>query len=163
MSVKSWRSDRESLREKCQNAEFFLVCVFLYLNWIRKFTPYHRIQSLYRIIWTRKNSVLGHFSCSESFYYLYGKVLFQRLLFLRTAAFWKQLVFLGNLLFKSLLSCKLWTCLPCQRISLHTLFIFRCSAGQLSVIAKTKEDVCWNSSCWQSVTWLQLINRRIRS
>ena len=37
-----------SQREKCPNAEFFLV----------------RIQSEYRKIWTKKNSVFGHFSCS---------------------------------------------------------------------------------------------------
>ena len=29
-----------SLIEKCPNAEFFLVCVFLYSDWIRIFTPY---------------------------------------------------------------------------------------------------------------------------
>ena len=34
--------------EKCPNTEFFLV----------------RIQSEYRKIWTKKNSVSGHFSCS---------------------------------------------------------------------------------------------------
>ena len=37
-----------SLREKCPNMEFFLVCIFLYSDPIR----------------TRKNSVFGHFSCS---------------------------------------------------------------------------------------------------
>ena len=34
------------LREKCPNTEFFLVCIFPYLDWIRK-------------KWTRKNSVFG--------------------------------------------------------------------------------------------------------
>ena len=28
-----------SLREKCPNAEFFLARIFLYLDWIRRFTP----------------------------------------------------------------------------------------------------------------------------
>ena len=26
-------------REKCPNTEFFLVRIFLYLDWIRRFTP----------------------------------------------------------------------------------------------------------------------------
>ena len=39
----------------------------------------------------------------DFFYDLHGKVIFQRLLFLRTVAFRKKLVFLEKLLFKSLL------------------------------------------------------------
>ena len=42
---------RKALREKCPNMELFLV----------------RIQSEYRKIWTRNNSVFGHFSYSEGF------------------------------------------------------------------------------------------------
>ena len=29
-----------SLREKCPNTEFFLVCIFLYLDWIWRYTEY---------------------------------------------------------------------------------------------------------------------------
>ena len=29
----------EALRKKCPNTEFFLVCIFLYSDWIRRFTP----------------------------------------------------------------------------------------------------------------------------
>ena len=45
-----------SLRERCPNTELFLVRIFQYLNL--------RIQSEYRKIRTRNNSVLGHFSRS---------------------------------------------------------------------------------------------------
>ena len=44
--------ERLPLREKCPNTELFLVLIFLY------------IQSEYRKIWTRNNSVFGHFSRS---------------------------------------------------------------------------------------------------
>ena len=46
-----------TMREKCPNTEFFLIRIFLYLNW-------YRIQSKYSKIRTRKNYVFGHFSCS---------------------------------------------------------------------------------------------------
>ena len=50
-----------SLRQKCPNAELFLVRIFLYSDWIRRFTPNSvRI----RKIRTRNNSVFGHFSRS---------------------------------------------------------------------------------------------------
>ena len=51
-----------TLCENCPNKEFFLVCIFLYLDWIRRFT--FCIQSKYRKIWTRKNSLFWHFSRS---------------------------------------------------------------------------------------------------
>ena len=50
---------RGSLREKCPNTEFSLVCIFLYSDWIRRSTL--RIQSEYRTIRTRNNAVFGHF------------------------------------------------------------------------------------------------------
>ena len=53
-----------SLREKCPNTELFLVRIFLYMDWIRRFMVNLRIQSKYRKIWTRNNSVFGHFSRS---------------------------------------------------------------------------------------------------
>ena len=40
-----------ALPEKSPNTEFFLVRIFLYLDWI----------------WTRKNSVFGYFSRSDGF------------------------------------------------------------------------------------------------
>ena len=46
------------LPEKCPNTELFLVHIFLYLDLIR----IRIFQSEYRKIWTRKNSVFGHFS-----------------------------------------------------------------------------------------------------
>ena len=53
-----WRFFRSSQwrrldREKCPNAELFLVRIFLYSDWIR----------------TRNNSVFGHFSRSEIYSY----------------------------------------------------------------------------------------------
>ena len=33
------KANNTSLREKCPNTEFFLVRIFLYSNWIRRFTP----------------------------------------------------------------------------------------------------------------------------
>ena len=44
----------------CWN-QTLLVYVYLYLDWIRRFTPNFCIQSKYRKICTRKNSVFGHF------------------------------------------------------------------------------------------------------
>ena len=52
------------LREKCPNTEIFPVRIFPHLDWIRRFTVNLRIQSKYRKIRTRNNSVLGHFSRS---------------------------------------------------------------------------------------------------
>ena len=51
-----------TLREKCPNAEFFLVRIFLYSI----YSVHLRIQSEYRNIPTRKNPVFGHFSRSAS-------------------------------------------------------------------------------------------------
>ena len=54
------------LREKCPNTELFLVRIFRYSDWIRRFT-----KSLYSIRiqenTTRNNSVFGHFSRSVVF------------------------------------------------------------------------------------------------
>ena len=44
-----------TLRQKCLNAEFFLVCVFLYSYWLQENTD-------------QKNSVFGHFSRSGGFW-----------------------------------------------------------------------------------------------
>ena len=62
--------DRD-LREKCPDMELFLVRIFLYSDWIQRDTLYLygvnlRIQSEYRRIRTRNNSVFGHFSRSET-------------------------------------------------------------------------------------------------
>ena len=51
-----------SLGEKCPNTELFLVRIFLYSDWI--WTVSLRIQSEYRKIRTRNNSVFGRFSRS---------------------------------------------------------------------------------------------------
>ena len=59
-----------ALRENCPNAEFFLVRIFLHLDWIRRFTIYYVnlcIQFEYTKIRTRKDSVFGHFSRSYTF------------------------------------------------------------------------------------------------
>ena len=61
------RISYQSLREKCPNTEFFLVRIFLYSDWIRRFTVNLRIQSEHRKIRTRKNFVFGHFSRSAKF------------------------------------------------------------------------------------------------
>ena len=57
------------LRERCPNTELFLVRIFLYLDWIRRFTVNLRIQSEYRKIRTRNNSVFGHFSRSVTLHF----------------------------------------------------------------------------------------------
>ena len=58
-----------TLREKCPNTEFFLVRTFLYSDWIQEIYEVNlRIQSEYRKIRTRKNSVFGHFSRNVSFW-----------------------------------------------------------------------------------------------
>ena len=52
-------------REKCPNTEFFLVRIFLYFDWIRRFTEeIIWIQTKCSKIQSRKNSVFGHFSRS---------------------------------------------------------------------------------------------------
>ena len=51
-----------SLPENCPNTELFLVRIFLYSDSVNL-----RIQSEYRKIRTRNNSVFGHFSRSEWF------------------------------------------------------------------------------------------------
>ena len=52
-----------TLREKCPNTEFFLVCIFPYLYWLRGDILFLSVFSpkagKYR---PEKNSVLGHFS-----------------------------------------------------------------------------------------------------
>ena len=71
-----------ALREKCSNKEFLLVRVFSHLYWTRRFTPYSVFIYLYnyfiysvqmRQIRTRKNSVFGQFSGSESYIIDVGK------------------------------------------------------------------------------------------
>ena len=59
-------SMKHSLREKCPNTELFLVRNFLYsgLN-TEIYSVNLHIQSEYRKIWTRNNSVFGHFSRSD--------------------------------------------------------------------------------------------------
>ena len=60
-----------TLRGKCPNTEFFLVRIFLHLDWIRRFTEFYRvnlrIQSKYRKIRTRENSIFGQFLHSVFF------------------------------------------------------------------------------------------------
>ena len=61
------QSQKSILREKCPYAEFFLVHIFLCSDWIRGNI---RIQSEYRKIRTRKDSVFGHFSRSAMKQYI---------------------------------------------------------------------------------------------
>ena len=65
---------RKSLRalcEKCPNSEvFFLVRIFLYLDWIRWFT----LQISDEKIRTRRNSKFGHFSCSGTFHNMFSSI-----------------------------------------------------------------------------------------
>ena len=65
-NVKGNEKSTHTLREKCPNTELFLVRIFLYSDWIRRFTINLRIQSEDRKIRTRNNSVFGHFSRSNS-------------------------------------------------------------------------------------------------
>ena len=51
---------------KCPNTEFFLVHIFLYSDWIQRFTVNICIQSEYRKIQTKKNSAFGQFSRSDA-------------------------------------------------------------------------------------------------
>ena len=53
-----------TLRKMCPNTELFLVHIFLYLE---IYSVNFRIQSEYRKIRTRNNSVFGHFSRSGSY------------------------------------------------------------------------------------------------
>ena len=57
-----------ALREKCPNPELFLVSIFLYSVGLNKkiFSVNFRIQSKYRKIRNRRNSVFGHFSYSAA-------------------------------------------------------------------------------------------------
>ena len=64
LSKSSMLGLRVALREMCPNTEFFLVCIFLHLTWIRGDTEYLRIQSEFGKIRTRKNSISGYFSRS---------------------------------------------------------------------------------------------------
>ena len=64
-----------TLREKCPNTELFLVRIYLYSDWIWRFTPL-RIQQEYKKIRTRNNSVFGHFSHSVRKTYLYQALYF---------------------------------------------------------------------------------------
>ena len=88
---------------KCPNAEFFLVCIFLYSDWIRRFTLH--------LDWirTKKYSVVGHFSRnyiianSESFAFkakitgilYYPVMVIQRML--KWSYHWNILVIFGEL------------------------------------------------------------------
>ena len=59
-----------SLRENCPNTELFLVRIFLYSDWITKIYSVNLlIQSEYRKIWIRNDSVFGHFSHSADVYF----------------------------------------------------------------------------------------------
>ena len=63
----SWyRKHLRSLRQKCPNMEFFLVCIFPYSDWIpKKYRVSLHIQSECGKIRTRKMSVFGLFSFSD--------------------------------------------------------------------------------------------------
>ena len=52
----------QTLRKKCPNTKFFLVCIFPHSDWIREIFRISRIQSQCGKIRTRKNFVLGHFT-----------------------------------------------------------------------------------------------------
>ena len=62
MFLKVSPNSQETLREKCPNTELFLVRIFLYSDYEVNL----RIQSEYREIRTRNNSVFGQFSRSEN-------------------------------------------------------------------------------------------------
>ena len=61
---------KKSLREQCPSTELFLVRIFLY----RIYSVNLHIQSEYRKIRTRNNSVFGQFSRSECSYFLFFPV-----------------------------------------------------------------------------------------
>ena len=48
-----------TLREKCPNTEFFLVCIFRHSDWIRRDTVYLRIHTECEKIGTRKKVRIG--------------------------------------------------------------------------------------------------------
>ena len=50
-----------SLREKCPNMEVLLVRIFLYLDWIRRFTPQSKYLFLVHIYGPEITSYLGTF------------------------------------------------------------------------------------------------------
>ena len=52
------KSNTGSTASKVSNYGVFLVRIFLYSNWIRRFTEYRKTR-------TRKNYLFGHFSCSD--------------------------------------------------------------------------------------------------
>ena len=68
-----------SLREKCPNTDFFLVCIFLHSNWIRRFTLFTS-KSLYSVriqentdqnklrLWTLFTQCFQYFSNSCNYY-----------------------------------------------------------------------------------------------
>ena len=56
---------QENTAWKVSKYGVFLVHIFLYLDWTRRFTVNLSVQSKYRKIRTRKNSVFGYFSWSE--------------------------------------------------------------------------------------------------
>ena len=59
------QKEKQKLREKCPNTEFFLVRIFPYSDWIRKDAPYLSVFSPNaRKYGPKKNFVFGHFSDS---------------------------------------------------------------------------------------------------
>ena len=65
LTVSLWKDFKWALREKWLNMEFFLVRIFMYSDWKRRFYSVNfHIQSEYRKTRTRKSSVFGHFSHS---------------------------------------------------------------------------------------------------
>ena len=69
--------------QKCPNTELFLASIFQHSDWLlyfpvlRVYSVNLRIQSEYRKIWTRNNSVFGHFSSSNicRLFYVLAKYL----------------------------------------------------------------------------------------
>ena len=60
-----------TLREKCPNTKLFLVRIFPHSDWIRRDRVPLFIQSECGKIRSRKNSVFGHFSRSDSFSHVF--------------------------------------------------------------------------------------------
>ena len=87
--IKSCVTFYKSLPEKCPNTEFFLVRSFPCSNWIRKFTELEC-----RKVWTRKNSVFGHFLRSECDSYNEGRISKRVLQKTKHAKFSKKQTFL---------------------------------------------------------------------
>ena len=64
-SVMSWkRYMTPSLREKCPNTEFFLVCIFPHSDWIRRDTSYFSVFSPNVENTDKKKLRIGYFSRS---------------------------------------------------------------------------------------------------